>query len=72
MMIPIYSGLKYGYSYEPKTGNYLLFRNDFTSHAYLQGDDARIFGEEIERIDNLPPPQCNDGRITENVISIYL
>jgi len=71
-MIPVYNGLKYSYSYEPKTGNYLLFRNDYKSHAYLQGIDARIFDKEIERIDNLPPPQCNDGRLTENAISIYL
>jgi len=72
MFLPTYSGLKYSYLYEPKTGNYLLYSNDYKRQAYLQGDDARIFDKEIERIDNLPPPQCNDGRLTENAISLYL
>ena len=72
MLLRVYSGQKYSYSYEPKTGHYLLYRNDYKSHAYLQGDDARTFREEMERVDNLPPPQCNDGRITENIIALYL
>ena len=72
MFLPVYQGQKFSYSYEVGTGYYLLFKNDYKSHAYLQGDDARIFREEIELIDNLPPPQSNDGRITENAISVYL
>jgi hypothetical protein len=50
----------------------MLFDNEFKSHAYLQGDDARIFRKEIENIDNLPTPKCNDGKLTENIISLYL
>ena len=72
MFLPVYQGQNYSYSYEAGTGNYLLFRNDYTAEIYLQGDDARIFREEIEKIDNLPPPQCNDGKLTENAISVYL
>ena len=72
MFIPVYQGQKYSYSYEVGTGHYLLFRNDYKAHIYLQGDDARIFREEIEHIDSLPAPQSNDGRLTESVIGIYL
>jgi len=72
MFLPVYSGQKYSYSYETGTGNYFLFSNDYKAHIYLQGDDARIFREEIEHIDSLPPPQSNDGRLTEKIISIYL
>jgi len=72
MFLSVYQGQKFSYSYEAETGNYILFSNDYKSHIYLQGDDARIFREEIERIDNLPPPQSNDGRLTENAISVYL
>jgi hypothetical protein len=72
MFLSVYHGQQYSYSYEVGTGNYMLFRNDHKAHTYLQGDDARIFREEIEHIDNLPPPQSNDGRLTENIISIYL
>jgi hypothetical protein len=72
MFLPVYQGQKYSFSYETGTGHYLLFSNDYKIHKYLQGDDARIFREEIEHIVNLPPPQCNDGCITENIISIYL
>jgi len=72
MFLPIYQGQKFSYSYEVGTGHYLLFSNDYKSHAYLQGDDARIFHKQMEHQDNLPPPQCNDGRITEDIISIYL
>ena len=72
MFLPVYQGQKYSYSYEVGTGHYLLFRNDYKAHIYLQGADARMFSEQMEQIDNLPPPQCNDGRITENAISNYL
>jgi len=72
MFISVFNGQKYSYSYETNTGHYLLYSNDYKIHNYLQGDDAKIFKEEIDKIDNLPPPQCNDGRITENIISIYL
>jgi len=72
MFLPVYTGQKFSYSYEVETGHYFLFSNDHKAHIYLQGDDARIFREEIEHIDNLPPPQSNDGRLTENIIGIYL
>jgi hypothetical protein len=72
MFLSVYQGQKFSYSYEVETGNYMLFSNDYKSHIYLQGDDARIFREEIERIDNLPPPQSNDGRLTEDAIDVYL
>jgi hypothetical protein len=72
MFLSVYQGQKFSYSYEVETGNYMLFSNDYRTHIYLQGEDARIFREEIERIDNLPPPQSNDGRLTEDVISVYL
>jgi hypothetical protein len=57
---------------EPETGHYLLHDNEYKSQAYLQGDDARIFRKEIERIDNLPDPEYKTGLLTENAISIYL
>ena len=72
MFLPVYQGQKYSYSYEVGTGHYLLFRNDYKAHVYLQGNDAKTFSKQIEQIDNLPPPQCNDGRLTENAISNYL
>jgi len=72
MFLPVYQGQQYSYSYEVGTGHYLLFSNDYKVHTYLQGDDAKIFRQQMEHIDNLPPPQCNDGRITENTISLYL
>jgi len=72
MFLSVYQGQKFSYSYEVETGNYMLFSNDYKTHIYLQGDDARIFREEIERIDSLPPPQSNDGRLTEDAISVYL
>jgi hypothetical protein len=69
MLLPIFIGSKYGYSYEPKTGNYLLY--EYKSQVYLQGDDARIFQEEIERIDDLPEPEYKTDLLTENAIGIY-
>ena len=72
MFLNVYQGQQYSYSLEVETGHFLLFKNDYKSHAYLQGDDARLFREEIDRIDSLPPPQSNDGRLTENIISLYV
>jgi hypothetical protein len=72
MFLPVYQGQRFSYSYEVGTGNYLLFSNDYKAEIYLQGDDARIFREEMEIIDKLPPPQSNDGRLTETIIGIYL
>jgi len=66
MFLPVYQGLKFSYSYEVGIGHYLLFSNDYKTSIYLQGDDARIFKEEIERIDNLPPPRCNDPIVVVN------
>jgi len=45
MMLSVFSGLQYSFSYEVETGHYLLHDNEYTSHKYLQGDDARIFRE---------------------------
>jgi len=72
MLLPVFHGLKFSYSYETGTGNYLLYDNTFISHAYLQGDDARIFRKQIEHIDSLPDPENNTGLLTENAISIFL
>ena len=68
MFIPVYQGQKFSFSYEVGTGHYLLFTNDHKAHKYLQGDDARIFRAEIERIDNLPPPQSNDPIVAANKV----
>jgi len=72
MMLPVFSGMNYSYSYEVETGHYLLHDNEYKSHTYLQGDDARIFRKEIERIDNLPDSENKTGLLTENTISLYL
>jgi hypothetical protein len=72
MLLPVFNGQKYSYSCEPETGNYFLHDNKYISHIYLQGDDARIFRKEIERIDNLPDPEYKTGLLTENAISAYL
>jgi hypothetical protein len=72
MLLPVFLGQKYSYSYEPETGHYLLHDNEYKSHAYLQGEDARIFRQEIDRIDKLPEPEYKTGLLTENAISIYL
>jgi hypothetical protein len=72
MLLPVFHGQKYSYSYETETGHYLLYDNEYKFHTYLQGDDARIFQEEIEHLDNLPEPEYKTGLLTENAISIYL
>jgi len=72
MMLPVFSGQNFGYLYETETGHYLLHDKDFKTHIYLQGDDARIFREEIKHIDSLPSLQSNKGKLTENIISLYL
>jgi hypothetical protein len=72
MLLPVFSGQKYSYSYEPETGNYFLHDNDYKSHAYLQGGDARIFRKQIERIDDLPDPEYKTRLLTENAISVCL
>jgi hypothetical protein len=72
MLLPVFIGQKYSYSYKPETGHYLLHDNKYTSHIYLQGEDARIFRKKIERIDNLPDPENKTGLLTENAISMYL
>ena len=72
MMLSVYSGLKYSYSYEVETGHYLLHDNEYKSHIYLQGDDARIFREQVKYIDALQDPENKTSLLTENTISIYL
>ncbi|MDR1838258.1 MAG: hypothetical protein LBQ93_01540 [Treponema sp.] len=72
MMLPVFHGLNYSYCIEVETGHYMLFDNSYKSHAYLQGDDARIFREQIEYIDTLKDPENKTGLLTENAISEYL
>jgi hypothetical protein len=72
MLLPVFIGQKYSYSYETETRNYLLHDNNYKSHVHLQGDDVKIFREEIERIDELPDPEYKTGLLTENAISAYL
>jgi hypothetical protein len=72
MLLPVFLGKKYSYSYEVETGHYLLHDNEYKSYIYLQGDDARIFRKEIERIDDLPEGEYKTGLLTENAISVYL
>jgi hypothetical protein len=72
MMLPVFSGRKYSCSRETETGHYLLHDNEYKSHVCLQGDDAKIFREEIERTDELPDPEYKTGLLTENAISAYL
>jgi len=71
-MLPLFSGLKFSYCYEVETGHYLLFDNEYKSHIYLQGDDARIFREQIEHIDTLKTPEKKTDLLTENTIGLYL
>jgi hypothetical protein len=72
MLLSVYHGQKYSYSYETETGHYLLYDNDYKCHAYLQGDDARMFRKELEYIDRRKDPENKTGLLTENAISIYL
>jgi hypothetical protein len=72
MLLPVFIGQKYGYSYEPETGHYLLHNKDYKAHVYLQGDDARMFREQLEHIDTLKDPENKTGLLTENTISIFL
>jgi hypothetical protein len=72
MLITVFIGQNYSYSYEPETGNYLLHDNKHASHAYLQGKDARIFRKQLDRINKLPDQENKAGALTENTISIYL
>jgi hypothetical protein len=72
MLLPVYSGQFYSYSYEPETGDYFLYANDYKSHIFLKGRDARLFSKAVERLDNLPPPDCNSGLLTEKLIKSFL
>jgi hypothetical protein len=67
MMIPVYSGQFYSYSLQHETGEYFLYTNDYKSHIFLKGRDAQLFRKEIERLDNLSPPDCDSGLLTENL-----
>ena len=72
MLISMFTGAKYSYSYELETGHYLLFDNEYQSHAYLQGDDARLFRKQMEHIDSLNAPDNKTELLTENTISLFL
>ena len=72
MLLSVYSGQEYSYSYEPDTGDYFLHTNDYKIHTFLKGKDARIFSKQLERLDNLPPPDCNSGLLTEKLIKLFL
>jgi len=72
MFLSVFNGLKYSYQYEVETGHYFLFDNEYKAHAYLQGDDARIFRKQMEHIDTLKDPENKTGLLTENTIKDYL
>ena len=72
MLLPVYSGQNYSYSYEPEIGNYFLHDNDYKTRVFLKGREAWIFRKEIDRLDNLPPPDCNSGLLTEKLIKLFL
>jgi hypothetical protein len=72
MLLPVFIGQKYSYSYEAETGNYFLHDNEYKSHIFLQGKDAKIFRKVIERIDDLPEPEYKTGLLMENAISTFL
>jgi hypothetical protein len=71
MMLPVFCGQKYSYFYETETSHYLLRDKDNLAEVYLQGDDARIFQEELEQVDNLPEPEYTTGFLTEQNIGQY-
>jgi hypothetical protein len=72
MLLPVFTGQTYSYSYETESGNYFLYENHYKSHTYLRGRDAEIFRKELERIDRLPDPENKTGLLTENTIKFYL
>jgi hypothetical protein len=72
MLLPVYSGQNYSYSYQEDTGDYFLHSNNYQSHAFLKGKDALLFAKQLERLDNLPPPDCNSGLLTEKLIKQFL
>jgi hypothetical protein len=72
MLIPAYTGQNNSYSYEPQRGEYFLHDNNYTSHIFLTGKDASLFRKQIEYYDNLPPPDCNNGLLVENLIKQFL
>ena len=72
MLLPVFSGQNYSYSYEPETGDYFLFKNDFKTHKFLKGKDARLFSKQIDRFDILPEPQYKTGLMTENLIKLLV
>jgi hypothetical protein len=72
MMLPVYHGQNYSYSYETGTGNYLLYDTKYRKSVYLQGEDASIFSSEIDKIDTLPEYPIKTAILIENLISNYL
>lgn len=72
MLLSVFSGQKYSYSYETETGHYLRYDNKYTFHAYLQGDDARIFEKKLNRLMNYRSRSIKPTSSLENTISIYL
>jgi hypothetical protein len=72
MLLPVYCGQCYSYSYEPETGDYFLHANNYKAYKFLKGKDARLFSKQIDRLDNLPPPDSNSGLLTEKLIKFFL
>jgi hypothetical protein len=71
MMLPIFCGQHYSYFYETETSHYLLLDKENLAEVYLQGDDARIFQDEMAQIDNFPEPEYPTGFLTEQNIGQY-
>ena len=72
MYLNQYTGKSYSYFYEPDTGNYFLFKNNYMSHKVLKGKDASLFRKQIEYLNTLPSTHCKDSKITEHLIRIFL
>ena len=63
---------EYDYFRDKDIPSYILSDNVCELNVLIQGDDAISFEEEIQKIDNLPPPQCYDKMLKDNLISSYL
>ena len=72
MFVSVYQGHEFSYSYEAKTEQYHLFRNDQKSQIYLQGDIAQLFRRMIDSINTSLDYRGNEDKFTEDVISLFV